>query len=373
MKIAFLTRVDAFDKNGGDTYQIQMYKKYLEDDNHFVDIITNLSVPDNYDNYIVVNLDRPLELVIYYAELQRRNLLDKTFVLTIHHDYQCIDFYEKKIRKGVMGIILSALNSHNKREKLKNIARAIKYPALWPFSIKHLWLDYNLLSQKLLNESLGAFLIAEGEKEIICRDFVVSLVNHHLVKNGVDLIGDINSENNTRDIDVLICGRIEPRKNSLAIAEYFKNKPYKVVFAGGMNTNANSYCKQFSDVVADSDNIKYLGRVPPESIPSLYLKSKVNLSASWFEVASLVDLEAYAYGCHVISSQNGHTKDYLGDKAIYIDPVDLSKLDTILTMLIKKESVLNKQHEFIQANYTWEKSTKSLLEGIYKFSGNKIC
>lgn len=364
MKIAFLTRVDAFDKNGGDTYQIQMYKKYLEDEGHYVDIVIDLSFSTNYDYYILVNLDRPLELVIYFNNILRENLLNKTLILTIHHDYECINFYEKKIRKGLLGIILGFFSNHNKREKLKNIIRSIRYPVLWKYSISQLWANYNTLSQRVLNESLGALLIAEDEKNIICRDFGVKLMKNYLVKNGVDLICQLDEQQSSRDIDVLICGRIEPRKNSLAIAEYFRDKPYKVAFVGSMNPNANSYCKQFTDMVNSSSNIRYLGRVLPNSMPNIYLSSKINLSASWFEVASLVDLEAYAYGCHVVSSKNGHTNNYLGNKAIYIDPLEISVLDDILEDLLSKEANLKDQYNFIQSNYTWKKSTKSLLQAI---------
>jgi hypothetical protein len=34
MKIAFLTRIDAFSKYGGDTYQLKMYCEFLAEMNH---------------------------------------------------------------------------------------------------------------------------------------------------------------------------------------------------------------------------------------------------------------------------------------------------------------------------------------------------
>ncbi|HCK02677.1 MAG TPA: hypothetical protein DHV72_22005 [Serratia grimesii] len=363
MKIAFLTRIDAFDKNGGDTYQIEMYKKYLEEAEHDVEIITNLTVPSNKDFYILVNLDRPLELVIYYEKIAALNLTKKMLLLSIHHNYDCIDFYEKNIRTGIFSIPLKLLRTHNQREKLKNIARAIKYAELRRYVLKHCFIDYKTKSKDIINNAQAILLIANGERKIIRDDFGIELKSTFLIKNGVDLVESVGlTENKLRDIDILICGRIEPRKNSLSLARYLKKTKFKVIFAGSVNPNANDYCNEFIELVDGSENIEYLGRVSPDDMPSLYSRAKVNLSASWFEVASLVDLEAYAYGCHVISSENGHTSDYLGERAQYISPSDINSLDTILPALMAEKNDKLSQYDFIKNNFTWKRAANTLAD-----------
>jgi len=142
MKICFLTRVDAFDKNGGDTYQIEMYKKYLEQDLHTITIISDLHIPLNQDCYIIVNLDRQIELIYYYDQLYLNGLLSKTLLLTIHHDFEQIDFYEKKIRAGRIGMVLRMFDNHYKREKLKNIYRGLKYKSLRYQAVRQLFINY---------------------------------------------------------------------------------------------------------------------------------------------------------------------------------------------------------------------------------------
>jgi glycosyltransferase involved in cell wall biosynthesis len=362
MNIAFLTRVDAFEKNGGDTYQIQMYKKYLEKDGHLVNIITDLNIPESMDAYILVNLDRPIELIIYYKKLKKSNLLDKVFLLPIHHDYSCIDYYENNMRTGLLASLLRPLKDNNKREKLKNIFRSIKYHDLRYAALSHLFINYTKISQEILGKAKKVLVIAEGEGAVISKDFSMSLSNISLVKNGVDLIGDLPGEPSKRSIDILICGRIEPRKNSLAIAEYLATKNYSVVFVGSKNPNAAAYCKKFCSVVNASKNIKYLGRIEPESMKDLYSNAKVSLSASWFEVASLVDLEAYAYGCNVISSSNGHTNNYLGVRAHYLDPKNMRQLDELLAKTLLQETDISEQYKYIEKNYTWKMSSKKLIE-----------
>ncbi|MFE8117181.1 glycosyltransferase family 4 protein [Brenneria goodwinii] len=362
MKFAFLTRVDAFDKNGGDTYQLQMYKEYLETKGHDVLIVHDLTIPQEQDFYILVNLDRPLELVIYYNKLRKENKINKMLILPIHHSYECINFFEGNIRKGFQGIILNKCSRFHQREKIKNVVRGLKYPKLIKYSLSHFFINYMNISRNILMNAIGVILIAEGEQKIIKNDFSVDIDNSFLVKNGVNLTKLISlAENKDRKIDILVCGRIEPRKNSLAIANYFKDKNYKVSFVGALNKNSKAYCEEFTQVVNESENLEYLGKVTHDELSSLYLNTKIHLSASWFEVASLVDLEAYAYGCHIISSINGHTKDYLQDRARYVDPSNFDGLGEMVFELNNSSNYLKEQYDYISSSFTWERSGKTLL------------
>ncbi|HBZ7298433.1 TPA: glycosyltransferase family 4 protein [Klebsiella pneumoniae] len=365
MKICFLTRVDAFDKNGGDTYQLQMYKKYFHQYGHDVIINTSLNVPNSFDFYILVNMDRPLELLHYYHILKSRRLLSKTLFLTIHHSYQAVDYFENNIRSGKMKVLTNFTKSFQQREKIKNLIRGIKYRTLFLPAVRQLFTDYKKKTQEIINSVGAGILIAEGEKDIIESDFNCVLKRSILVKNGVDLKNlSIKRASFERDIDILICGRIESRKNSLAVARFLAGTSYKATFVGALNNNDKSYANEFLSIINRSDNLSYLGRVNPDDMPAIYCRSKIHLSASWFEVASLVDLEAYAYGCHVISSVYGHTNSYLKDRAYYLDPKNLSSLNSILEALNTKEADCEEQFSFISNNFTWEKSYTQLFNGL---------
>ncbi|MCS5792616.1 glycosyltransferase [Klebsiella pneumoniae subsp. pneumoniae] len=126
-----------------------------------------------------------------------------------------------------------------------------------------------------------------------------------LVRNGVDLVPELSESIDDRNIDVLVCGRIEERKNSLAILRELGKTKLTVVFVGGENHNNKKYVTKFKDEISNYNNITFIGKKKPIDLISLYRRSRFHVSASWFEVASLVDLEAYAYGCKVISSTEG--------------------------------------------------------------------
>ena len=362
MKVAFLTRVDAFDKNGGDTYQIQMYQKYFETNGHNALIVTDLSIPEQCDYYILVNMDRPLELIAYSPKLKQMKKLGETLFLSIHHSYEAIDFFEKKIRGGRVGVLLKRISSFHRREKIKNVVRGLKYKNLRMPVISQFFVNYNKTVTEIIKNVRCLILIAEGEKDKIEFDYKTEVKNSFVVKNGVDLkkgLAELNQ--NERDIDVLICGRIESRKNSLAIAKYFVNSPYNITFVGAINSNDKEYGRAFLDLINLHETMTYLGRVDPGKMPDIYMRSKIHLSASWFEVASLVDLEAYAYGCHVVSSIHGHTDSYLGNKATYLNPCKLNEIGDLLKILKARDSDLKEQYSFISDNLSWEKSYRALF------------
>jgi hypothetical protein len=49
----------------------------------------------------------------------------------------------------------------------------------------------------------------------------------------------------------------------------------------------------------------------------------VVLNLSLVEVLSLVDFEAHGSGCHLITTTAGHTRDWLGNAASYVDPLQV--------------------------------------------------
>ncbi|MDR2122238.1 MAG: glycosyltransferase family 4 protein [Flavobacteriaceae bacterium] len=363
MKIAFLTRVDAFSKYGGDTYQLEMYCKYLEEMKHESKICFDLDVPVDFDCYILVNLDRPLELIVYYEKLCQMNLIKKTLFLTIHHDYKIIEFFEKTIRTGILYMPLKIFNGYLKREKFKNIVRCIKYKKLRFYTFKQLFMSYSEIIRKILID-IPLILIADKEKEIIERDFGIIIKKYFTVYNGVDIKPVIQKDWSRRDIDILVVGRIEPRKNVLALAKLLDNSPYQVRFVGAINMNVPNYCRKFKKIIMKSNNMKYLGKKSPSEMINVYCRSKICISASWFEVASLVDLESYAYGCNVIASTNGHTDCYLGGRINYIDPQNMNNILLMIPNLLQNIPDSDAQQLYIKEKYTWKRSTEQLLLSV---------
>ncbi|WP_194428148.1 glycosyltransferase [Klebsiella variicola] len=178
--------------------------------------------------------------------------------------------------------------------------------------------------------------------------------------------------NNEYEYDILVSGRIEPRKNQLRIINDLCETNYKVCFVGGANENNAIYFDKFMELINRFPNMIYLGKVSPEEMTRLYYKSKVHVSASWFEVSSLVDLEAYYCGCSVISSKNGYTSELLGERVFYFDPKENENLSVVAGDAIKAIPVKDYK-EFIAMHHDWEINSRKLLCDLeYKIEGGNV-
>ncbi|HBM8535776.1 TPA: glycosyltransferase, partial [Escherichia coli] len=178
--------------------------------------------------------------------------------------------------------------------------------------------------------------------------------------------------NNEFEYDILVSGRIEPRKNQIRIINDLCTTNYKICFVGGANENNTIYFDKFMGLISRFPNMTYLGKVSPEEMTRLYYKSKVHISASWFEVSSLVDLEAYYCGCSVISSKTGYTSELLGERVFYFDPKENENLSALVEDAIKAIPVKDYK-EFIAMHHDWEKNSLKLLRDLeYKIEGRNV-
>lgn len=330
-KVAFLVRDDFFSKVGGDTIQIQGYASeltaqaleviYLYPFSDFAEKINSV------DCYIVVNLDRAYDSSVFYSKLKTLDLLNKTFVVPIHHQDDAVVAFNK-YRFGLFDFLVSdAL--FVERLRLCNSVLKRRVPFLHVSKIFGGALKR--AAQSLLLECKGVVTIAKGEIGVINRDYNVDIsAKSRVIYNAIP--SSNNNDKSGRDIDVLVSGRIEARKNQLNIIRALSATDLKVVFVGAVNGNNRAYCEKFTNELKKYSNFEYLGAVPHEEMMSLYNRAKIHLSASWMEVSSLVDIEAYSRGCIVFSSINGHTSE-LVPHSFYrgVNPADLSGLSDDIT------------------------------------------
>jgi len=172
----------------------------------------------------------------------------------------------------------------------------------------------------------------------------------------------------TRDIDVLVAGRIEERKNQLGIARALAGTPWKVTFVGANNPRNAAYTEKFHRLVGEYENLQHVPHVSLDELRQMYVRSKVFLSASFFEVVSLAELEAVAYGCQLISATSGYLSDYLGDLATYADPTtEPDALRSHVESAVRKGINLDGMTH-VRNEYSWAKSHRRLLQA-YQSAG----
>lgn len=151
-----------------------------------------------------------------------------------------------------------------------------------------------------------------------------------------------------KDYDVLYTGSKRPWKGTHIIEEALRSTQYKFLKMEGLNT-------------------------PQEKMWELYNRCTCFVSAAQVEGFSMPDLEAFACGCPVVTTDDGGNRDFVVDgyNAIVVKRTAISIKKGIDT-LIKNKVLRNKfrNNGLKSANdpkFTWENVTKKLEKALLEF------
>jgi glycosyltransferase involved in cell wall biosynthesis len=332
MRIAYPMRVDAHDKPGGDLLQVKAYVDagmscdLAGAQPYSGEIVTNPSADlSQFDIIHLTNLDRPIELWAYY--LAARQAAKPIVFSTIHHSYGEIRRYEREGRGGAIGAVSGFLR-FDQLELLRGFIRINKYPQLKGATWSVLRRGVRSTQNTILNGVDRIVVLTAKERRDICADFPqVTHSRFICLPNGYqpDRPDALGCAAQVRDIDICVVGRIEARKNQLMILSAVEQLNLSAVFIGKENRNHQAYCQTFRSRLARSSSA-HLGNLSHSEVLGYLNRSRVHVSASWFEVSSLVDLEAACCGCEIVSSQCGGTSESLGPDIELVDPGSLSDL-----------------------------------------------
>ena len=125
---------------------------------------------------------------------------------------------------------------------------------------------------------------------------------------------------------VLYVGRIEPRKNVLALAKAARALRLPLVLIGDAPPGFESY--RMTCLNAAGGDTTWIPGVAHDDplLASAYAAARVFALPSWFETPGLAALEAALAGCAVVLTPNGSTREYFGDRVVYASPGRPSEL-----------------------------------------------
>lgn len=128
----------------------------------------------------------------------------------------------------------------------------------------------------------------------------------------------------TRDF-VLCVGRLDPRKNQLALLEALADDPVDVVLATGGIAHRPDYLEA-CQALRRRGRTLYLPHLTDEELAAAYGAARVHVLPSWHELPGLPTLEALAAGAAVVATDRGTVRDHLGDTIPYAPPDDPAAL-----------------------------------------------
>jgi len=370
MKVLFQSRLDLFDKKGGDTVQMLETKKALEELGVIVDINCEL-FPNvsKYDLVHVFNLDWVCEPYLQIKNAKKQN--KKVVLSPIHHSLAEFLKYEELNRWGLSKVGNSIFSNQEVRDVAKNLIKGVLYPKkLYP-AIYQLLLGIRKEQQVSVAMSDIVLVQTNLEAEELKLDYKTCNFKWEKVVNGINPNIFGAQPNVKKEKIILSVGRIEPRKNQINLAKAFIKAQekgelldYRMVFIGKSNLTHKSYLAEFDRTISSNNSFKYLGFVEQENLCNLYHSAFIFASPSWFETTGLVFLEAAVCGVSSLVATGDRAGEYLKDSAVYCDPASVDSICNAL-ILAQRPTVSKEFSEFVKKTYTWENCAKETLK-IYQ-------
>lgn len=372
IRVAYPMRIDAFTQPGGDLQQIQSYisaGKNIDPSRGRSFSGDILTAPDadlsSYDVIHLTNLDRPVEAFHFF---QRAKPTGKPIVFsTIHHSRSEVTRFEREGRGGFAATFTSKLGPVP-MDVLRCVLRMMRHRPLLAPTWRTLHRGIQNAQTDMLHGVDKVLTLAEKEREDLIEDFgFIPGERFRCVRNGFEGATYAWSQGTrpVREISICVVGRIEARKNQLNILRALERLGVSAVFIGRQNPNHRAYCAAFRSAVERSKS-RYIGPCSHDETIGYLRRSRVHVSASWFEVSSLADLEAFISGCTVISSICGGTDELLGNQALYVDPGDVTQIEQAVRVALSRDPELDPQNASVPIAHlpTWD-DVGVLLSGVY--------
>lgn len=355
-KILVITRFDSNEKPGGDVnlmkaFLIELNRNYSCE--HYIGI-PNIDKLVNYDAVFCCNIDRPIEP--YNCLLLCRQLGIHFVLYTLHHPYDGIRSY---MRYGLSGSkrILAAL--------------AFNDPAIYE---NYLWLAKVVLNYKkrlpLGNVKIAQRqLLAKSDLIITCNKKELTQINKDLFSVNVKAahvkhsIVNYSMELNKTTIvknRIIVPGRLESRKNQILIRDIIDYFPEcEFIFVGAQSPNDKRYVQKLINFIDSYENCQLMQAMTEIEFYEFLATADVVFTASWFEVTSLIELQAISLGLKLVCTENSYI-----DKAPNVYKFNPEKTQTAVDSL--GIALSNKNNKFDSASYTNnENNILEIMEMIF--------
>lgn len=335
--IAFVVRQNFESKPGGDADLARGYARLATEAGADARIVPFDKLdPADFGLVVSFNLDQPLEAYLMARRCKQMGV--RFAIYTLHHK---LIWVEKFLRQGTMGRQRQAIQlvgaNASRYETLLGVARQVGSMSLGNLAKAR---SADRMQRYILENAWAVVVACPGEARTIEQDFEVKLERARVIPHY--FAADTSRIEAAQGIDLVNAGRIEPRKNQLALALAVEAVPDRsILFVGKKNPKHTEYLAAFDEVVARCERVRWVDHVSLETLKSYLRGCRTYIAASWFEVFSLVDLMAMSYGCHCVFSQGSYLYDELGSAgAAFADPSDLSNLAQLLEVADQRSVTL---------------------------------
>lgn len=316
MKVLLRIRSDVKEFPGGDYVQLLRTRDTLEELGFACTVAPGLSpMPGGIDAVHLFNTTRIHETCLQFREARRRGV---PVVLTpIWHSMREMRRFYSTLYKLPLFPIWKYMAA-----KELYYARRSRQPVFPQATLR-----YRALQREVVE---GAAMVApnsRAELDIMREELQAeprsARVTHPLFEPGAEPKPGAAPRQ-----DLICAGRIEPRKNQLAIIQAFKGLGQtgtRLLLFGSMSGAHFAY-EQAVRGELEPGWVEYRGFVSPEELAAAYAGAKAAILASYFETCGFSALEAIACGAQVCISDTPYTQEFYEGHAIFCDPFSVPSI-----------------------------------------------
>ena len=178
-------------------------------------------------------------------------------------------------------------------------------------------LAYNLMDR--------VFVRSNYEKEYIKKAYgvnerIIDVIPLSMSYNNLDTIDTVHREK----ICLHISSIYQERKNVLRLIKAAKKYNFRLLLAG--DKGSVSQFEPLEKEIEGNRNIEVLGYISEEQKVDLYKRAKVFALPSIKEGVGIVALDAAHFGCEIVITNIGGSKEYYADMAHQVNPLDVDSI-----------------------------------------------
>ncbi len=358
MRVLWLVRKNLTEHPGGDTTQILQTAAALRRRGVEVELAHDSAGGlSGYDLVHLFHLDRLWENLEHC-----RRARDAGRPVALSTIYWPSDEFDRGGRTGVQGWLARALGS-NSYQSLRIAQRYLLHchqQRRPPLKVLR-WVSFRRSVAELLNLTSVLLPNSRAEQQVIEDQFGVQRPTVPVPNAAnVDIYRPPAGDAPPQRRGVLCVGRIEPRKNQLALIRALRGTRIPLTLVGQPGRFSRGYYRRCLKE-ADADT-SFVAAQPPEKLRSYYQAAQVHACVSWYETPGLVSLEAALCGCAIVATPGGCTREYLGEEAAYASPDDPASIRAAVEAALARgpSGTLAKR---IRHEYTWDAAAEKTAEG----------
>jgi glycosyltransferase involved in cell wall biosynthesis len=351
MRLAFISRATLFSSPGGDTVQLEQTAINLRKLGVEVDVYLT-DQPIDYTKYNLLhffNIIRPAD-IIYHVKCSRKPYV----ISTIFVEYGTV---KEQGRGGLIGLIKKIFPG-DLFEYIKTVGRAVKNGEKI-MSADYYWRGHGGAIRYAASHASMLLPNSESEYKRLSTKYNLSRP-YRVVPNGINktLAEKTYPESEKYKGTVICMGRIESRKNQLALIRALNDTEYRVFIHGKPSPNNLKYFEQCK--AEASANIVIGEHIEADELYTAYSNAKVHVLPSYFETTGLSSLEAAVMGCNIVVTDKGDTRDYFKDDAWYCEPDDVWSIKKAVDEAFNAPYNIAFRERILR-DFTWERAAEESL------------